>query len=92
MFVYQAESLGTGHAAQVAVRALEARGYEGPVALMMGDKVAVPTVARRLIRAFGGARADVVLTTLPRTGETTAGRVVVDPTGRVLGIVETADL
>jgi N-acetylgalactosamine kinase len=91
-FVYQAEPRGTGHAALVAAEALAAQGFDGPVVLTMGDKVTRPEVVRGLVARFRAADADVVLATLPKRGGTTAGRVVTGRGGRVLGIVESADL
>lgn len=91
-FVYQAEPLGTGHAALVAAEALAAEGYTGGVLVTMGDKVTRPEVVRDLVARYRAGHADVVLATLPKTGETTAGRVVTDGRGRVRGIVERADI
>ncbi len=92
MFVHQPESRGTGHAAQVAAAALAARGFEGDVAVVMGDKVAQPAVVHRMAKAFLKGKADALVTTLPLTGESSAGRVVLSPQGQVLGIVELRDL
>ncbi|MFO8015120.1 MAG: galactokinase family protein [Phycisphaerae bacterium] len=91
-FVYQAEPLGTGHAALVAAEALAAQGYTGGVLLTMGDKVTRPGVVRDLVARYRAADAEVVMATLPKRGGTTAGRVVTDGRGRVLGIVERADI
>ena len=91
-FVYQAEPLGTGHAAFVAAEALAAEGYTGGVLVTMGDKITRPEVVRDLVARYRAGDADVVLATLPKTGETTAGRVVTGGDGRVLGVVEHADI
>jgi len=91
-FVYQDRPRGTGHAALMAVEALAVQGYRGPVMLIMGDKVTTPQVVRRLIRKFCQTSPDIVLTALPKRGETSAGRVVTDRSGNPLGVVELADI
>ena len=91
-FVYQSEPRGTGHAALIAAEALAAERYDGPVLLTMGDKVTRPALVRDLVARFREADADVVMATLPKTGGTTAGRVVTDGRGRVRGVVEHADI
>jgi len=91
-FVYQAEPRGTGHAALVAAEALAAEGFDGSVLLTMGDKVTRPEVVRDLVAQFRAGDADVVMATLLKRGGTTAGRVVADRRGRVLGVVESADI
>ena len=91
-FVFQNEPRGTGHAAAVAVEALATQGFHGPVVLVMGDKVTRPPVVRRLLEEYQRCRPDVLLTTLPKAADSSAGRVVSDGGGRVLGIVETADI
>ncbi|MBT4814587.1 MAG: NTP transferase domain-containing protein [Lentisphaerae bacterium] len=91
-FVCQAEPRGTGHAALVAVEALAAQNYAGNVMIVMGDKVTDPQVVRRLFQRYGKTRPDALLTTLPLSPQTTAGRVVEGKDGAVLGIVELADI
>jgi len=91
-FVFQAEPRGTGHAAMVAVEALAAQGYRGPVVVVMGDKVTRASVVRRLVDRFADADVDVLLTSLPKQPGSTSGRVVLDGSGKILGIVEAADI
>lgn len=91
-FVCQTEPRGTGHAALVAVEALAAQHYAGNVMIVMGDKVTDPRAVRRLFERYDETRPDALLTTLPRSPETTAGRVVESEDGAVLGIVELADI
>ena len=91
-FVYQAEPLGTGHAAAVAARALEQQGHRGDVMVVMGDKVTRPDVVTRLLTHFRESGADVVISTLPIGPKTTAGRVVRDDDGAILGVVELPDI
>ncbi len=91
-FVFQTEPRGTGHAALTAAEALAAQSYAGPVLVTMGDKVTRADVVARLLARFEASEADMLLTTLPKAPETTAGRAVEDGSGNVLGIVETADI
>ena len=91
-YVYQGEPRGTGHAALVAAEALAAQDYHGHVVLTMGDKVTRPQVIRRLLQQLDAGAGDVVLTSLPKTPTSTAGRLVVDRKGAVLGIVEHSDI
>lgn len=91
-FVFQDKPRGTGHAAAVAAEALAAQDFHGPVVLVMGDKVTRPPVVRRLLEEYRRTRPDALLATLPKREESSAGRVVTDRGGRVLGIVELADV
>lgn len=91
-FVYQAQPRGTGHAALVAVEALAAQGFRGDVLIVMGDKVTRPEVVEKLLASFFDSHAELAVATLPRPDETNAGRVLSDSEGRVLGIVESADI
>jgi len=91
-FVYQPEARGTGDAARVAAEALAAQGFKGNVLVVMGDKVACPEVVRNLLNKFENSDADVVVSTLAKSPETTAGRVLSDAKGSVLGIVEVKDI
>ncbi len=91
-FVYQNDPRGTGHAAMVAVEALAAAGHEGAVMVVMGDKVTRAATVRELLSRFREHDPDLLLSTLPKDGETTAGRVVQDANGTIRGIVELADI
>ena len=91
-FAYQAEPRGTGHAAAVAADALAAQGGCMGCLVTMGDKATRPPVVRDLVERFRRSLADVLLATVPKTPETTSGRVVADADGHVLGIVEKADI
>ena len=91
-FVYQGRPKGTGHAASIAASALEAQGFDGNVMVVMGDKVTHPKVVRRLLERFDRTGADVIMTTVPKLRGSTAGRVVVDRAGQILGEVELPDI
>lgn len=91
-FVFQTKPRGTGHAALVAVDALEAQGHNGPVMIVMGDKVTTTPVVRSFLQQYEQSNPDVLMTTLAKDSETTAGRVVLGDKSQVLGIVEKADI
>ncbi len=91
-FVFQPDPLGTGHAARIAADALAAQTDVRSVMITMGDKITRPDIVRALLERYRRSLADVVMTTLPKTAATTAGRVVTDRDGRVLGIVEKTDV
>ena len=92
LFVFQNEPRGTGHAALVGVEALACLGSCAHVMIAMGDKVTRAEVVRRLLQRYHERQPDLLMTALPKVAETTAGRVVQDEQGVVLGLVETADL
>ncbi len=90
-FAHQAEQRGTGHAALVGVEALAARGLHDAVIVAMGDSLVEPRVVRKLLRSFDDGSYDAAVTTVPKTPNTTSGRVVRD--GRtVVGVVEVPDI
>jgi N-acetylgalactosamine kinase len=92
VFAYQHEQKGTGHAAQIGAQALRKLGYRGPVLLTMGDKVMEPSVLKTLIEYFTRTQADLCFLTAPRGASDGAGRILTDPTGRVLGNLEVFDI
>ncbi|MBN1943180.1 MAG: NTP transferase domain-containing protein [Phycisphaerae bacterium] len=91
-FVFQAEPLGTGHAATIAADALASQADVRAALITMGDKITRPEIVRTLIERYRRSLADVVMSTLPKTPTSTAGRVVRDSDGQVLGVVEKADI
>jgi bifunctional UDP-N-acetylglucosamine pyrophosphorylase / glucosamine-1-phosphate N-acetyltransferase len=92
LYVFQTRAGGTGHAAQVAVAALSDQGWTGEVMVTMGDKVPRRRAIRRLLDAFQTGGMDLLVSVLPKAGESSAGRMVTDEQGRVLGNVEVSDL
>jgi len=91
-YVYQPQPRGTGHAASCAAEFLRAAGHEGDVLITMGDKVIAPAVVERLLALHAEGGADVTLAALPKDDKTTAGRIVTDGRGKVLGVVEVPDI
>jgi N-acetylgalactosamine kinase len=95
LYACQSEQLGTGHAARIGVAALGNFPHDGPVLITMGDKVIEPHVIADLAEQFTRSRADLVFVSGPkkRGGDLSgAGRVVVDRSRGVLGIVEVRDI
>ena len=91
-YVFQSQPRGTGHAAACAAEVLKASGYQGDVLVSMGDKVISPRVVSDLVARHAARACDLTLAALPKAGTTSAGRVVTDRQGKVLGIVEVADV
>ena len=91
-FVFQGEPRGTGHAALVAVESLAMQGGGGHVMIVMGDKVVQADTVRRFLASYRADPVDALMTVLPRPPDTKAGRVVTSADGRLLGLVEAADI
>lgn len=91
-FVYQARAMGTGHAASITVEALASEGYSGTVVVAVGDMLTVPSLVREVLATSDNTAANAVLTALPKRSRPTAGRVVLDRSGNIAGIVELPDI
>jgi len=91
-FVFQAKPRGTGHAVACAVAVLRASGHGGSVLVTMGDKVIQPHVVAAILDRHAETGADVTLAALPKSDQSTAGRIVTDSGGKALGIVELPDI
>ncbi len=87
-FVDQGEPLGTGHAAQVAMRALE--GFDGDVLLLYGDGALITAETLRALIAARGGAAMSLLTHRP-ADPTGLGRVLRGDDGEVRAIREERD-
>ena len=86
LFVLQEPQLGTGHALRLALPALEPRGV---TLVLYGD---VPLTRPETLRGvLAGAGAGLSMLTAELDDPTGYGRVVRDPAGRVLRIVEQRD-
>ncbi|MCE5231354.1 NTP transferase domain-containing protein [bacterium] len=95
VFIYQHEQLGTGHAAQVAAAAIARLDCAGPLLITMGDKLIEPQVIREMAEQFVRARADMVFVTSPKKHKgllSSAGRIVKDRSGAILGNMELRDI
>ncbi|MEN6624901.1 MAG: galactokinase family protein [Candidatus Sumerlaeia bacterium] len=95
VFIYQHEQLGTGHAAQVAAAAIAKLDCPGSLLITMGDKVIEPFVIRELAEHYARARADFAFITSPKKHNglvSTAGRIIKDRSGAILGNLELRDI
>ena len=72
-FVYQHEQLGTGHAARIAVEALNGFGHDGPILITMGDKVIEPRVISELAERYVRSRSDLVFVTSAKPSDNGPG-------------------
>lgn len=88
-FVLQSPQLGTGHAVQMALPALQSLPADGQVLILYGD---VPLIQPATLRALLQAAGDGVgLVTQHLDNPTGYGRIVRDGTGKVLCNVEEKD-
>lgn len=89
-YALQGEQLGTGHALAVAVEALA--GHEGDLLVLYGD---MPLLRQETLGALVDhhrkTRADATLVTTEHGPESRFGRIIRDPEGRFLRIVEYKD-
>ncbi len=92
LFAYQASQQGTGHAARQGANVLSGLEYTGPVLVLAGDKLVEPRTLDKLITTFERDRPDVALIVAPKSRWPNAGRIVTDSNGRLLQIIEKADL
>lgn len=91
LYAFQAQALGTGHAAQCGARLLQHLNYDGAVLVVMGDKVIRPGAVERLMRVFFDQKADLAFMLAEKEVEPDAGRVIFAPDGRPLASIERFD-
>jgi len=92
LFAYQGDLLGTGHAAKQGAAVLERLGFDGAVLVAAGDKVIERRALEKLAADFRTHTPAVALLVAPKHRWPKAGRIVTGPQGRVLRIIEQADL
>ena len=92
LFAYQAKQLGTGHAARQGAAVLTDLAFDGAVLVVAGDKVLERRALEKLIEKFQSEDADMALLVAPKSRWPEAGRIVTDNDGRLLCIVERADI
>ncbi|MBI5094711.1 MAG: NTP transferase domain-containing protein [Candidatus Hydrogenedentes bacterium] len=92
IYAYQADLLGTGHAAKQGVAVLRSAAFAGGVLIIAGDKNMEPRALRKLIHAFETSRVDMALLVAPKKRWPDAGRIVTDQSGHVLCCIEKADI
>ncbi len=90
-FAFQKEQSGTGNAALCGLKVLNSFSADGPVLVVMGDKLISKKVFRDLINDFYSKDADISLITQPAEFNASGGKIVVSE-DKVLGIVEHMDL
>ncbi len=89
-FAFQDEQLGTGHAVVQARSFLD--GFEGNVAVLYGDMpMLTPETIGRVVEHRDATGAAAVVLTIELENPPDFGRVVRDPDGRVVAIVEARD-
>lgn len=92
IFVYQAEQLGTAHAARQGAGALAFLDEQSEVLVVAGDRVIEPLVLEKLFDLFYSRRCDLAFLTGPKKRPTDPGRVLLYNDGSVMGIVEVKDV
>jgi N-acetylgalactosamine kinase len=91
-FVLQSRQLGTGHAARQGAASLFERSFRGAVLVLAGDKVIAPRAFRKLIEVFRAEKPAQAVLVSPYEAHCSSGCVVTDQAGRMVRIIEAADL
>lgn len=92
IFAYQAEQLGTGHAARVGLRVLDSLSTDGDVLLVAGDRIVEPFVMEALIDFYYSKQCDMAFLVGPKGRRSDRGRVLLNADGFVLANVEVRDI
>ncbi len=92
IFVYQADRLGTAHAAQQAMKVIDGLQSEQDVLLVAGDRIIKSTVLEQLFDLYYSQNCDMVVLAVPSRPKSSQGRLVTDGKGQLVGIVEAADV
>lgn len=93
IFAYQPLALGTGDAARCGLQALTALHNDIRILVVAGDKVIDSSVLARLIDSFCSSGSDLqILATPSELGGASAGRILLDKSGRPAAIAELADI
>ena len=92
IFAYQAQRLGTAHAARQALKVLDGLQSEHDVLVVAGDRIIKPAVLEQLFDLFYRQNLDLAVLAVPSRPVSNQGRLVLDDTGGLLGIVEAADI
>ena len=92
IFAYQAQRLGTAHAARQALKVLDGLQSQDDVLLVAGDRIIKPAVLEQLFDLFYRQNLDLAILAMPSRPASTQGRLVLDDTGHLLGIVEAVDI
>jgi N-acetylgalactosamine kinase len=92
IYAYQAEQLGTAHAARRGARVIAALDENAEVLVAAGDRLIQPQVLEQLFDVFYSQDCDLAFLALPREKPTNLGRVLLHSDGSVLADVEAADV
>ncbi len=92
IYTYQAEQLGTAHAARQGAKVLGALSNQAEVLIVAGDRLIEPQVLEQLFDLFYSQNCDLAFLALPRRRTTNLGRILLDSDGSVLADVEAADI
>ena len=92
IYAYQAEQLGTAHAARQGAKVLAALSERAEVLVVAGDRLIEPQVLERFFDLFYGQDCDLAFMALPRRAPSNLGRILLYPDGSVLANVEAADI
>ena len=93
VFAFQPDALGTGDAARCGLQALAAIDDRARVLVCAGDKILGSSILARLVAQFDQAGSDLEILASPaQWGGESAGRILLDSTGRPAGIAEMADI
>jgi N-acetylgalactosamine kinase len=92
IFAYQAEQLGTGHAARQGTQVLKSLGGEEEVLVVAGDRLVEPLILEHLFNVFYSRRCDLAFLAGPKRRRSDPGRVLLYPDGSVTGNVEVCDV
>ena len=92
IYAYQAEQLGTAHAARQGAKVLGALSDQAEVLIVAGDRLIEPQVLEQLFDLFYSQNCDLAFLALPRRHTTNLGRILLDSDGSVLADVEAADI
>jgi len=91
-YVYQPRAMGTGDAARRATWLLRARGFNGTVLILAGDKVLSSQAIPAMLEAHSAQGADMILAAASKSVWPNSGRVVMDREQRVLSVIERPDV
>lgn len=92
VFLFQESQLGTGHAARLAGRYLQAIDYHGDILVTMGDKYITPRGLNQIKQIHDQSLPDLTLATASKSAWPDNGRILSDEKGHVHAIIEKADI
>lgn len=91
-FAYQAEQRGTAHATRIGLAPLLQYGGDQDVLVVAGDRIIEAAVLEQLFDLFYSENCDLALLATPHAPGSSQGRIIETADGRLIGIVEDADI